>query len=237
MLHSEAIELRVELDPWTKLDGNRLPMPQGVCLACLCELHAGADSIPELVCFHRTRTHDELWVAWPDADIDRIPFPEILDCSETRGRVARAPRGGRERDSARRLLKALVRSRVGFGWPVQWYAGDLVDEPAYMTLLDELSQGLDRNARAARKQKAPIIETARRLRLGPEPTCTSPVAWQARCPGANHYLYISSASNSFGCGWCRRKGGPEELEAFAVERTRRASAISATRQHGEKAQR
>jgi hypothetical protein len=37
----------------------------------------------------------------------------------------------------------------------------------------------------------------------------------ASCPqGRNHWIMISPSHNEFGCGYCRRKGGPEELRAF-----------------------
>jgi hypothetical protein len=29
---------------------------------------------------------------------------------------------------------------------------------------------------------------------------------------------IGADTNTWGCGWCKRKGGPEELKAFVVER-------------------
>jgi branched-chain amino acid transport system ATP-binding protein len=30
---------------------------------------------------------------------------------------------------------------------------------------------------------------------------------------------IGADTNTWGCGWCKRKGGPEELKAFVIERT------------------
>ncbi|MCP3877671.1 MAG: hypothetical protein GY701_04655 [Sulfitobacter sp.] len=213
----------VEIDPWTKQLENRLPMPQGVVLACTYDLHVGIDSVTELVCFKRTQKNDELWVAYPEISTGKVSFPEILDYSEVKGCAVRAPRGGSEPDAARRLFKVLVRSRVGYGWPACWHTGDLIDEHTYTKLLEELTQGLNRNAEAAREREAPVIVMARRLRLDPQPTGTSPTAWQARCPGTHHYLYISNTTNTFGCGWCKRKGGPEELVSFVVGRTRSAS--------------
>ncbi len=33
--------------------------------------------------------------------------------------------------------------------------------------------------------------------------------------------HIQSATNQFGCGYCRRKGGPAELRAFVEQRETR----------------
>ena len=105
---------------------------------------------------------------------------------------------------------------------MRWHTGDLIDEATYTTILEELTQAFKRNAEVARQQeKMPIIQAAKRLGLSPAPSGTSPTAWQARCPGANHQLYISSKSNTFGCGWCKREGGPEALKQFVEDRAHR----------------
>ncbi|MEQ6916643.1 hypothetical protein [Halomonas aquatica] len=36
--------------------------------------------------------------------------------------------------------------------------------------------------------------------------------------GKSHRLMFSSSSDQFGCGYCRVKGGPGELDALATER-------------------
>jgi hypothetical protein len=72
--------------------------------------------------------------------------------------------------------------------------------------------------RRARARGAGVSRVARELGLGPEPTGTGPVHWQARCPGTNHPLYIQAATGMFGCGWCKRKGGEAELREFVAER-------------------
>lgn len=71
-----------------------------------------------------------------------------------------------------------------------------------------------------------------RVELDPEPAGTSPTACQARCPGIHHYLYVGNAFNITGCGWCKCKGGPDELEAFVAERTRPASPADSHTRHG-----
>jgi hypothetical protein len=64
-----------------------------------------------------------------------------------------------------------------------------------------------------------IVAAARELRLDPEPSGTGPASWYARCPGTNHSLRIQAETGQFGCGYCKQKGGVEELRRFT--RTRR----------------
>jgi len=67
---------------------------------------------------------------------------------------------------------------------------------------------------AERLNPSPILVAARELGLDPRPAGHNPAAWWANCPtGRGHSVMISSASNQFGCGYCRIKGGPEELRA------------------------
>jgi len=68
---------------------------------------------------------------------------------------------------------------------------------------------------------SPILEAA--MACGNlRPAGQNTTAWMANCPcGGQHWIMISTESNSFGCGYCRRKGGPEELRRFCEERGRK----------------
>jgi hypothetical protein len=50
---------------------------------------------------------------------------------------------------------------------------------------------------------------------------TPPPVGHPRCPRGAHWIMVPTAHNEFGCGYCRRKGGPEELRAF-YDQVRRA---------------
>ena len=66
-----------------------------------------------------------------------------------------------------------------------------------------------------------IVQAATELHLAPEPTGGKVGNWLARCPGTSHTIMISSTSEQFGCGYCKVKGGPEELLGFAGRRRSR----------------
>jgi hypothetical protein len=70
-------------------------------------------------------------------------------------------------------------------------------------------------------RSAPIVRVAEALGLSPRPSGGKPTSWEASCPGANHALMIQARSGEWGCGWCKRKGGMEELKEFVVVRRKK----------------
>ena len=89
---------------------------------------------------------------------------------------------------------------------------------AFSDLLAKLEAGLDGNARDAKSGTSDIVAAAQELHLNPRPSGTSPNSWIASCPRTNHPLQIDADANIFGCGWCKRKGGPDELKQFLADR-------------------
>jgi len=86
-------------------------------------------------------------------------------------------------------------------------------------IVDALEQELRRNTVAAeadqQSDEAAIITAARDLNLNPRPAGHSSTAWIADCAHRPHFIMISPSSNEFGCGYCKRCGGPAGLRAFA----------------------
>ena len=52
--------------------------------------------------------------------------------------------------------------------------------------------------------------------LDPKPTGDNNYLWQANCPysGGNHFMMISTETNTFGCGWCKKKGDQKALKDY-----------------------
>lgn len=52
-----------------------------------------------------------------------------------------------------------------------------------------------------------IIKYCKSVQLNPRPAGGNPNNWEASCPsGANHSIMISAEFNSWGCGYCKKKG-------------------------------
>lgn len=216
-------------DPWLKRDRHVKRLPKGALFACTYEQDiCRFDIFPEACFLRRTRTRDELWVVGLDTcakgdvltgnvsqqDIERR---RVLDV----GCAYAVPREGDELSACLNLLYRLFSARVGFYWPTGFVAAGIVQESDFDSVVGRLRRELEDNAEQARLRETEIIQVARELGLSPQPTGTGPDYWQAACPRTNHPLYINAAENSFGCGWCKRKGGVEELRAFVKERRER----------------
>jgi hypothetical protein len=204
MTDDELIDAEVEVTPWPKDPAAEAPLRAELELACVYEVYVGIDHIEEEAYLRRTDTHDELWTRFPG--LDREP-----------SLVARCPCAGDAGTAARQLFSGLYHGRGGFAVPTRWESGPLVDEATFRKAVESLSAGWHRNADAARARETPVIRAARSAGLDPRPAGASPTAWWARCPGGGHHLQTSSESDTFGCGYCRRRGGAAELESFAAE--------------------
>ena len=213
------------VDPWLKKDAATAAIPPESTFLCAYGVHIGIDTVDEAAFLLRTIDTDELWLAIePDRDLlSHLPdVSALIEIDRSRcmslGRAVVARKTSDAGSASRALLDVLFRARVGFGWPTYLILGGAIDDVAFQSLVEAIKRELDDNARKASREEAEIVISARELGLNPEPTGTGPHHWRARCPGTNHGLKIQSATNQFGCGYCRRNGGPEELRVFAGER-------------------
>jgi hypothetical protein len=198
-------------------------LPRNAVFACAYEVDFGLTSVDEAAFVRQTDYADELWVATRKGDgpllglIEAGPdrAPRAADLEGVHRAVATP---GDKEATAAALLRHLFRSRAGFARPARFLARGMVGEDEYRGLVDELEAELDRNAAAARARESTIVATSRTLGLHPEPTGTTPDQWKANCPETNHPLYMDAAQELFFCGWCRRKGGPDELRFFVEQR-------------------
>ena len=187
------------VDPWTRSPDS---LPRDVRFVCAYGLFLGIDTIEEEVFIRRTDDHDELWTA-----------NEL-----GRGRAVVGSREGSEADAALALLDMLFRSRIGFEWVSDFVSGGIIDKVTFERTVSNIEGKLNDNAENALANEAEIVFTARKLGLSPTPGGLTPNHWIARCPETNHNLHIDAADNEFGCGWCKRKRGPDELRLFREDR-------------------
>jgi TPR repeat protein len=227
----ESLDELVFADPWLK-KATKTSIPDDALFACAYDLHIVVDLVAEAVFFRRTETCDELWIAEGfdlpivkgTTDGNTTPTDFVGKDVFEIGRVFAVPKKGEESSSCLTLLDRLFRAYVGFCSPQGFLAAGIISESAYNNLVKRIEQELEENSRKARETETEIIKVARNLGLSPKPTGEGPSHWFARCPGkihgktGNHVLFINAAEDSFGCGWCCRKGGVEELRAFVRER-------------------
>ena len=60
-----------------------------------------------------------------------------------------------------------------------------------------------------------LIRYCEAEKLYPYPEGSNLTNWYAQCPnGGKHPIMISTISNEWGCGYCRKKGNLEDLKHF-----------------------
>lgn len=143
------------------------------------------------------------------------------DKSAAAGRLFRVSGWQSDEAQIRELARTLVRAR----WPFE-VAGPLLESGLItgtvwqreLDVFDAMHDASARDAQQAHEETpSPLIACAKSLRLNPQPSGEAPHQWTASCPRGNHPIFISTRSETFGCPWCRRKGGVEVLTAFAAE--------------------
>lgn len=125
------------------------------------------------------------------------------------------------------IINALLRARWPYEIVGECLREGLIGRSRWQAALDTFdAEHKSHNAESRRRvaeKPAAVITAARLLGLHPEPTGEHPDKWRASCPGTNHPIFISAEQDKWFCGWCKRKGGPQELDAFTRERRRKAS--------------
>jgi hypothetical protein len=215
------------VDPWSKKRNHQGGVPVHALFVGAWDNDVGIDCLHEALFLARDNWQDLLWSITTYSEEStkqnlaarESGDPGWVKSKVTCGCVAGAPRHGTKNEAAKRLLDALVRARVHFEFPRPPYLSGLLTTDKLAEIVGAVTEELEHNARAAeamqRGYEAPIIEQARKLGLNPRPAGHNDSAWMADCPRRSHFIMLSPSLNEFGCGYCRRKGGPVELEVFA----------------------
>ena len=194
---------------WETQAGDASSPPENELeLGCVYDLNIGVDVIDEAVYFTRRGAYDELWVE------DAI-----------RGGTWRAVRmkheGLERRASCVRIFEQFVRARSGYAGPCGMRKPGLIMAEDLEALLARIRAEWEVAQQAAEAwRSAPLVQAAEALGLGPRPSGGKPTSWLANCPGTSHWLMIHAGTGEWGCGYCCRKGGGEELREFVEGRMR-----------------
>jgi hypothetical protein len=124
-------------------------------------------------------------------------------------------------ETARILMDRLLRARIPFSGPRPPYISGLLTNQEVASMVEIIGDELRSNTLAAEAasldHEASIINVARDLGLNPRPAGHNSTAWIADCARRSHFIMISPSHNEFGCGYCKRAGGPAELHAFCED--------------------
>jgi hypothetical protein len=212
-------------DLWTK-DRSADRPPANLRHVCSYDLNLGIDLITEAIFFRRLRAIDELWAtnSIPEhlleaVDSDVQAFVNEDPNVRSVKRSLRARRAGNPEESCKAMLDLLFRAYIAwFFWPDRFLRPGIISEAVYNGIVQAIRAEREANSREAKRHRTGIIRAARKLGLCPQPHGTDTDSWVANCPGTGHPIFFTASANQFTCPWCRRKGGPEELRTFVIER-------------------
>lgn len=198
-------------------------IPEDAQLICAYKCFFNPFEFGESAFFRRSAGFDELWIATWNVELD----PDYLLRDHSKRETfndfkyrAGIRTAGTPSEASMNLLYHHLRAVMFHGFPTDFIRAGLLDEESYKKVAASIKAVLDNNAARAREQGrlSDIVKTAEELSLHPRPDGESPKSWIANCPGTSHPIWINTEDNIFGCPWCKKKGGPDELRAFVQER-------------------
>ena len=224
--HSPSQQL-THTDPWLKQPSDDAAMDCAIFVGHYGLPIEGVFEITEMIFLSGGPLAWELWSIHPEShqSVKRIREMQAAGDSQWRtmakdhGLAAAGISQGTPEAAAAFLFTSLQRAHFPYTSAVGPFIGGLLSSETIGALVDDLHREWDRNRQEAiaeaERNPPPIVLLARELQLNPRPEGHNATAWVANCPsGRGHTIMVSGSSNQFGCGYCRKKGGPEELRAF-----------------------
>lgn len=107
-----------------------------------------------------------------------------------------------------------------FGRP-EYVSSEFLSEMEFKKLLERSINIINERESIAMEltRQNELIQYCYQAKLDPEPEGSSPTNWRAKCAsGGHHYMLISTQSNQWGCGYCKRKGGLVDLQKWVEEK-------------------
>ena len=98
----------------------------------------------------------------------------------------------------------------------KFVSGGYLKETDFKAIILEITRVLAENNALAKSIKTPLLRYLEAQGLQPKPSGLDAHAWLAACPFSNkkHFMMVSSKTNTYGCGWCKKKGGQASLVAY-----------------------
>lgn len=116
-------------------------------------------------------------------------------------------------ENLKKVVEEIVEDRrflYGTGFPVKY--GNNFSRDDWDWIIERI------NAKTTTTFNSRFIDFLKEKNLNPQPHDEEKGQWIAKCPsGAKHPIMISAYFDEFGCGWCKRKGGKQELKEWIHE--------------------
>lgn len=116
------------------------------------------------------------------------------------------------------LLKRYFSAARGFNGLPSYIDSAIYTKIEYDNLIQEIIKESQEIKQKASQNKSPLIMYLEGKELCPKPTGNNSISWVAKCPsGGNHFLMVTTKPDAWGCGYCNRKGGIEDIQQWFNE--------------------
>ena len=114
------------------------------------------------------------------------------------------------------LLEEYFDKGQAFGGLPRFRKEGLLYEKEFYAIIDRVREKRDQNIKRAKELKTPFIDYLEKVNLYPIPDGKNEYQWLAKCPYSEgkHYIMVSTKNDTYGCGWCRKKGNQQDLEDY-----------------------
>lgn len=118
-----------------------------------------------------------------------------------------------------KLLENKFKIWRDFGGLPTFEKGGFLNKKDFETVVNRINEEVGHNVKRAIELKNSFIEFLEKSNLNPTPDGNNRHQWLAKCPfsGAKHPIMISTKNNTFGCGWCHKKGNQADLEKYLLK--------------------
>lgn len=120
-----------------------------------------------------------------------------------------------KRDVIKLLENYFEKWRIYNGLP-RFRKEGLLDEKEFYAIINNIKEKRDHYMRRAMELKTPFIDYLKKVNLDPIPDGENEHQWLAKCPYSKgkHHMMVSTKNDTYGCGWCKKKGSQSDLENY-----------------------
>jgi len=95
---------------------------------------------------------------------------------------------------------------------------DVFTEAEFNSIIDTIKAEKNAIIAETERRETPIIRYLKAVDIPTHPSGNNPNSWVANCPcGGQHHIYIVTIEDTWGCGYCKRKGKLPELKQWIQE--------------------
>lgn len=127
-----------------------------------------------------------------------------------------SPQGASDSELLLIMLKDYWAQNQLFNGLPEFRGPGIISKELFKKVLGEMKRERKASVLKAAEKRTEFIDYLRAKGLQPTPSGGNEHIWYAKCPysGGKHFMMVSTQDDSFGCGYCGKKGSQKDLEKW-----------------------